>query len=1089
MAPDHEKLFESMTTGALIGQGRAEVIPAMCADGLEKTFRWTTMLIGGDEGNREKAVVFFGNEAPGLGSAAMTSSIEERYRLLFENAGISFLYIREDTVIALSNKEFEKMSGFSKAEVEGKMSWTDFVISEEDLGRITEYHRLRRVAPSLAPETYDTKIRVKDGRVLDVLVRVIMVPGSTYSLASLFDMTERRIAEEAVRESEQKYRSLVDNMQDTLYRCDINGKILFASPSCARLVGASSLDGIIGRNIANDFYWNPDDRAILLQHLKKNGRVTNYEVTLKRMDGSPITVITNSHFYCDKSGNVLGIEGIFSDITRIRRIEKEIARLAAIVRHSSEMVNLTDLEGRMLFLNEAGSRILGIEQQDVESASIFQVIHDSYRTVWNNEVLPALEAGSGWEGELRYVNMKTGATTDVHTVLFTIVDPDAAHMKYLANISLDISQGKKTELMLFEKEKMLRQINRNIPGVVYQFYATDSGEFGISYASERISEYFGLDFEMKDLFHLFMSFIHEEDRGHMMASIVKAIETLSQWEFEGRYTKPSGELIWVHGISTPTRLEGRIVFDGIMLDITARKLAEEKSRQNEEKFMNVFMMAPDCIVISRLSDGMILDVNMGFEEITGLRRDRVIGRTAIEIGAWEDPDERSYMVKTVRAGSDIRYREYLFKRRDGSPRTGLYSARAMNIGGEACLIFVMQDITERLNLEDQRLKLEQRLNHSQKMDAIGQLAGGVAHDFNNILTGIQGNASLILMDCSPEHPHYQRVARIEEYVKRGANLTRQLLGFARGGKYELRTLSINELIRRSLQFFIETRKEIRANLRLEDEILPVEADSGQMEQVLLNIYINAAHAMPEGGLLDIETSIIALTDAEARSFEIGPGDYVKISITDSGIGMTEDTLKRVFEPFFTTRLQHEGSGLGLASAYGIIRNHGGAIHASSSLGRGSTFTIYLPVSAKEIEHENRDRKSDFIPGRGVILLVDDEPMILGPTSELLKKIGYRVYTTQSGYEAVLVFSENREEIDLVILDMIMPGMGGTEVLKKIMEIDPDARVILSSGYSMQGEIRKLMEIGCRGFIQKPYNFTELSSVIHQVLNDPDTKNI
>lgn len=394
----------------------------------------------------------------------------------------------------------------------------------------------------------------------------------------------------------------------------------------------------------------------------------------------------------------------------------------------------------------------------------------------------------------------------------------------------------------------------------------------------------------------------------------------------------------------------------------------------------------------------------------------------------------------------------------------------------------MRDITDRRRLEDDRRKLEQQLHQSQKMDSIGQLASGVAHDFNNILTGIQGNASLLKLDYDPEHPHYHRLSQIEEQVVRGANLTRRLLGFARGAKSEVKTLSVNELIRKTAQFFLETRREIKADMNLEDDLFPVKADAGQIEQVLLNLFINAGHAMPEGGELSIRTTKEKLSPAEAKAFETSPGDYVKIAVSDTGVGMDHETLTRIFEPFFTTRSQQGGTGLGLASSYGIIRNHGGAIHAYSEPGKGSTFSIYLPSSLGKVTEQDQAKPKGLRTGSGSVLLVDDEPTILDTASQLLNMLGYTVFQAASGQEAVDTYREMHDRIDLVILDMIMPGMSGSQTVETLKTINPEVKVILSSGYSLEGEVKKVMEAGCRGFIQKPYIISELAAIVHQVLH-------
>jgi|WetSurMetagenome_2_1015567.scaffolds.fasta_scaffold00139_9 two-component system, cell cycle sensor histidine kinase and response regulator CckA len=514
----------------------------------------------------------------------------------------------------------------------------------------------------------------------------------------------------------------------------------------------------------------------------------------------------------------------------------------------------------------------------------------------------------------------------------------------------------------------------------------------------------------------------------------------------------------------------------VMQDITERI-------QAEEKLSRIFMTTPDSIAISRMKDGKIMDVNPSFREFWGWERDEAVGQTAYELNFWVDKAERENMVKELEAGADVLYREFQFRRKDGAVRTGVYSARSLRIADEPCILLIMRDITELRRLEEDRKKLEHQLLQSQKLDAIGQLAGGVAHDFNNILMSIGGNTSLMMMDCNPDHPYYQRLKRIEESVERGARLTRQLLGFAREGKYEVRVLSINDLVRNSAGFFIETKKEIEADFQLQDGLYPVEGDSGQLEQVLLNIFINAGHAMPEGGRLHIQTTNITIQEQDATAFEVKPGDYVKISISDTGTGMDKDTLKRIFEPFFTTRAQQGGTGLGLASAYGIIRNHGGIVNACSEPGHGSKFNIYIPSSEKKNATGQIGKPGkNLLAGSGGILMVDDEPEILNITSQLLEKLGYVVFRAESGRDAIAIYKEKQDLINLVILDMIMPGLSGSQALQGLKEINPHVKVILSSGYSLQGEARDVMEMGCLGFIQKPYKFPELSGIVHKILN-------
>ena len=386
---------------------------------------------------------------------------------------------------------------------------------------------------------------------------------------------------------------------------------------------------------------------------------------------------------------------------------------------------------------------------------------------------------------------------------------------------------------------------------------------------------------------------------------------------------------------------------------------------------------------------------------------------------------------------------------------------------------IIRDITAQRHLEEQLL-------HTQKMEALGTLAGGIAHDFNNILMGIQGRISLMGINAGTSPRLLEHIKGIEKYVKSATDLTKQLLGFARGGKYEIKTTDLNELVKYENQLFGRTRKEINIREKLSKNLWAVDIDRSQIEQVLLNIYVNAWQAMPKGGILHIQTENININGTFDGPRQLEQGKYSKISITDTGVGMDEETRKRIFDPFFTTKEMGRGTGLGLASAYGIIKNHGGFIDVSSEKEKGTTFNIYFPASQKK-PVKKKEKAGELIGGTETILLIDDEDMIIEVGQELLEALGHKVLLAKCGEEAISVYKRNRSQIDMVILDLIMPGMGGGETYDKLKEIDSNVRILLSSGYSVNGQARKIMERGCDGFIQKPFNIEELSMKIRDIL--------
>jgi two-component system, cell cycle sensor histidine kinase and response regulator CckA len=371
---------------------------------------------------------------------------------------------------------------------------------------------------------------------------------------------------------------------------------------------------------------------------------------------------------------------------------------------------------------------------------------------------------------------------------------------------------------------------------------------------------------------------------------------------------------------------------------------------------------------------------------------------------------------------------------------------------------------------------------SKKMEAIATLAGGMAHDFNNLLMGIQGYVSLMLYSMEQNNSHYEKLKNIEELIRSGADLTKQLLEFASGGDYEVRATDLNEVLDKTATQFGRTKRELVIRKKYEGKLSSADVDRNQIEQVFLNLFSNAWQAMPAGGEVYLETNNVALDAVCVEPYSVSPGRYVKVSFADTGPGMDEGTREKVFEPFFTTREMGRGSGLGLASVYGIIRNHKGIIDVSSSKGRGSRFDIYLPASVEKVEEEVTAPVTRRLSDRETVLMVDDEKTVLMVSTELLEAMGYGVVATGSGKEAIELYRKQKDGIDVVILDMVLLDMGGGEVFEAMKEINPNIKVILSSGYTLDGQASVIMKQGCKAFIQKPFSMDDLSRKIREVLD-------
>ena len=505
---------------------------------------------------------------------------------------------------------------------------------------------------------------------------------------------------------------------------------------------------------------------------------------------------------------------------------------------------------------------------------------------------------------------------------------------------------------------------------------------------------------------------------------------------------------------------------------------EAALRKSEEDKTNILETMPELVVYVD-TNMKILWANRAAADALGMTGDRLVGSYCYENFFQRcDPCPHCPANKILETGELQEGETY-------SPDGRVWRFRGYPVrdasGEITSILEVMEEITEQKRAEQEKKRLEAQFQQAQKMEAVGTLAGGIAHDFNNLLMGIEGHISLMLLDIDSHHPHFEHLKGIEGIVQKGADLSKQLLGFARGGKYEVKSTDLNALIEKNSEMFGRTKKEIKIHKKYEKEIWPVEVDRGQIDQVLLNLYVNAWQAMPGGGDLYIETSNVVLDKDYTKAFGAKPGNYVKLSISDTGAGMDEPTRKRIFEPFFTTKEMGRGTGLGLASAYGIIKNHGGIINVDSEKDKGTVFDIYLPASEKEVTMEEQKLAEEILRGTESILLLDDEKMILDVGESILRQMGYEVMPVISGKDAIEAFRKNKDEIDLVILDMIMPDMGGGEVYDRIKEIKPHIKVLLSSGYSIDGQAAEILERGCDGFIQKPFDMKTLSHKIREIL--------
>jgi len=505
------------------------------------------------------------------------------------------------------------------------------------------------------------------------------------------------------------------------------------------------------------------------------------------------------------------------------------------------------------------------------------------------------------------------------------------------------------------------------------------------------------------------------------------------------------------------------------------------SHHSQNRFRTVFDIAPMGIAIAD-REGHFLEANPAACRIFGTSREELIGLAVVDRStAVSLPAIRQFFQAMAR-GEQASVERIPFTRPDGTTIDCNITAFVTEIDGRPAIVAFVSDLTDHLLPEKERERRAAQAQQAQKVKAIGTLAGGIAHDFNNLLMGIQGNVSLMLLNKALERRDVTYLKNIEKEVMRGAELTRQVLSFARGGKYEVQATDLNHLIDRVAGMFGRSRKEITVRKALQESLWAVEVGQGSMEQVLLCLFVNALEAMPGGGELILETANVSVDEGmSGRPPDAAPGSYVCITVTDTGIGMDAQTQVRIFEPSFTSPKTGSSTGRGLFSAYGIVQSHHGFITVRSGKGRGSTFRVFLPAAAPAAAHA-----LPAIPpgceGGKTLMLVEDEDMVAVISDQMLTRLGHKVFVARSGPDALSIFQEHHEKIDLVILDMIMPGMNGAETFERLKIIDPEVSVLLSSGYILNGAVQDILRRGCRGFIQKPFTIEQLSQKIQEILS-------
>jgi PAS domain S-box-containing protein len=527
----------------------------------------------------------------------------------------------------------------------------------------------------------------------------------------------------------------------------------------------------------------------------------------------------------------------------------------------------------------------------------------------------------------------------------------------------------------------------------------------------------------------------------------------------------------------------------IVAQVFANALENKKTRQalteSEERLRTVYETFPDPVTIMQADDGRCIDVNSAFTRVTGWSATEVIGKTAEDLEIWENPAERQKLLDGISQKGKIKNLEAKFRLKDGRLITALMSAILIRLHDRPHILTIARDISELKSAQEEREQLKTQLIQAQKMEAIGTLAGGIAHDFNNILGAIIGYAEMALYDTRPDSMEHYNIDQVLKAGHRAKDLVKQILAFSRKSEQNKQIISLTPIVKEALNLL---RASLPTTIEIEQHIEPnldaIYADPTQIHQVMMNLCANAGHAMADsGGILSVSLQNVDLrANAAALHPDLNAGPYVKLSIGDSGHGMDAGTMDRIFDPYFSTKAQDKGTGMGLAVVHGIVIGHGGSIHVDSTPGQGSRFDIFFPIMERQSVSETEELKA-LPTGDECILLVDDEESLIDLGTNMLKKLGYRVKTSTRPVEALDMFRADPESFDLVISDMTMPSMTGDILSVELRQIRADIPIIICTGYSERINEQKAEALGIQGLIMKPFTIRRLAKSVRKILDE------
>ncbi len=939
-----------------------------------------------------------------------------------------------------------------------------YTVVETGAGKRAEYRIVQREGKLRHLESQVSLVRESDGSP----AKVVVVSR---------DITERKEAEKALLDSERRYRLLFQANphpmwfydSETLAFLDVNDAAIhhygytrdeFLSMTIKDVRPSEELPRLM-EDIAKSHIGI--DVGGQWKHRKKDGTIISVEITTHEIE------------YSGRKAKVV----LVHDITRRQQVEQELKKLSSAIEQTADSILITDKMGVIEYVNPAFEASTGYSKEFAIGKTPAIVKSGKQGKEFYEVLWATIRSGHVFRGEI--INKKRNGELFHEQLTISPVFDVTGTIIHFVGAGRDITEHKRLEQEISESEQRFRELTDTIKEV---FWLTNSGKTEMLYISRGYEEVWG-----RSCASLLANpascadSIHPDDRDRVIQS-ANSKQASGEYNEEYRILRPDGAIRWIHDRAFPVRDQTGAVtrIAGVAEDITVRKQAEEALVRSEERYRSLFEESKDGLFISTI-EGQLIDVNSATLRIFGYdSKEEVLGLN-VPKDVYVDESDREKLLGRLSVENSVEDFETVVKRKDGQRLNVMLSVTAVRDaqGNVSMIRGLIRDVTR-------QRQLEQQLIQSQKMESLGTLAGGIAHDFNNILGIIVGHATLLeaMEESSPRLSRSVEV--ISKSAQRGAGLVRQLLTFARKTDAMLESVMINEVVKEIVKLLEETiPKVITVTTDLSPRLPSVVADVTQIHQVLLNLSVNARDAMlPKGGTLSISTKLVANEDVRDQFPKASALEYVLLTVTDTGMGMDDATRRRIFEPFFTTKERGKGTGLGLATVYGIVEGHNGFIDVVSEPGRGTSFLLYFPILQQRLEVMEREPRADAkaFGGTETILLVEDEEMLREPIMDILQAQGYSVITADDGIDAVGKYSKDHERIDLVITDLGLPKLGGEALIKALKEIDESTRIIVASGHIESDLKVQLRTAGVIDFINKPFRPKELLGKVRQTLDKP-----